>query len=643
MAETLPYGAWRSPITSDLIVGETIGLGDILVDGRDIYWVEGRPREGGRNVLVRRVPPTSTNPGIIEDITPAPFSARSRVHEYGGGAATVEGGVVFFSNFADQRLYRQEGGLTPEPLTPEGGGWRYADGLVDAPRRRWIGVREEHGAEGRVENTLVAVEFGASGPGQVLAKGHDFYASPKLSPDGRSLAWLTWDHPNMPWVASQLWLARIGADGSLATPHLVVGGAVESIFQPQWSPDGVLHFVSDRTGWWNLYRCDPGAGGVRPLCPREAEFGQAQWAFGQSTYAFLSAKHLVCAYQEAGRSHLARLDIAAGQLVPLELLPYSEFGAIRVAGDHIICRAGSPADPPSIVAIDPATGAVEVLRQSAPAVADDALRRYFSVPRHIAFATEGGLTAHANYYPPTNPDFAPPQAETPPLVVKCHGGPTASASSVLSLGIQYWTSRGIAVIDVDYGGSTGYGRAYRERLKGAWGVVDVDDCVNAARHVIAAGLADGERCVITGGSAGGYTVLAALACRDLFKGGASYYGVSDVAALARDTHKFESRYLDWLIGPYPEEAGLYRDRSPLTHADRLRRPVIFFQGADDRVVPPNQTEMMVDALRRQGIPTGYLLFAGEGHGFRRAENIKRALDAELYFYATLIFRTRLGF
>jgi dipeptidyl aminopeptidase/acylaminoacyl peptidase len=634
--ETLPYGAWRSPITSDLIVGETIGLGDILVDGGEIYWIEGRPRESGRNVLVHRGPG-----GTTEDITPAPFSARSRVHEYGGGAATVEGGVVFFTNFADQRLYRQVAGQAPEALTAKEAGRRYADGLFDAMRGRWIGVREEHGAGGRVDNTLVAVDLGMPGPGHVLAQGHDFYASLELSPDGRRLAWLAWDHPNMPWVGTELWLAEIAADGALAAPHLIAGGAAESIFQPQWSPDGVLHFVSDRTGWWNLYRCDLGDG-IRPLCPREAEFGQAQWVFGQSTYAFLSAQQLVCAYHEAGRSHLARLDIATGNLTRLEL-PFTEFGSIRVAGDRVICRAGSPADPPAIVAIDPANGAVEVLRRSAPAAGDDSLRRYFSVPQHLAFPTGNGLIAHANYYPPANPDYVPPPAEKPPLVVKCHGGPTSSASSVLSLGIQYWTSRGIAVLDVDYGGSTGYGRAYRERLKGAWGVVDVDDCVNAARHVIAEGLADGERAVITGGSAGGYTVLAALACRDLFKGGASHYGVSDVAALARDTHKFESRYLDWLIGPYPEQAALYRERSPLTHADRLNRPVIFFQGADDRVVPPNQTEMMVDALRRQGIPVGYLLFAGEGHGFRRAENIKRALDAELYFYATLIFRTRLGF
>ncbi len=641
--ETLPYGAWRSPITSELIVGESIGLGDILVDGADIYWIEGRPSEGGRSVLVRRAPG-----GTTEDITLAPFSVRTRVHEYGGGAATVHGGFVFFSNFADQRLYHQVGGLAPTPLTPQadpdrpGTSWRYADGLFDATRKRWIGVREEHGGAGaEVSNALVTVDLAAPGPGKILAQGHDFYASPVLSPDGGRLAWLSWDHPNMPWVGTQLWLAEIGADGLPAEPLLVAGGVAESIFQPQWSPDGVLYFVSDRTGWWNLYRHDPGSG-ARPLCPREAEFGQAQWAFGQSTYAFLSAEQLVCTYREAGRGRLARLDVATGNLAPLEL-DYTDFGQIRVAGGRIVCRAGSPVDPPTIIAVDPASGAVEILRCSAPAAADESLRRYFSAPVHLAFPTENGLTAYANYYPPANPDHLPPSGEKPPLVVKCHGGPTASASTVLSLGIQYWTSRGIAVLDVDYGGSTGYGRAYRDRLRGAWGVVDVDDCVNAARHVIAEGLADGERAVITGGSAGGYTVLAALACRDLFKGGASYYGVSDVAALARDTHKFESRYLDWLIGPYPERADLYRERSPLTHADALRRPVIFFQGADDKIVPPNQTEMMVEALRRQGIPVGYLLFAGEQHGFRRAENIKRALDAELYFYASLIFRTRLSF
>ncbi len=640
MTETLPYGAWRSPITSDLIVAAAIGLGGVLVDGGDIYWTESRPGEGGRNVLVRR-----TKDGGHEDVTPAPFNVRSRVHEYGGGSVTVHQGAVWFSNFADQRLYRLALGGTPAPLTPEAAGgasWRYADGTVDAARNRWIGVREAHGAEGRVDNAVVAVDPAQPGPGRVLAEGADFYAAPRLSPDGSRLAWIQWNHPNMPWVGTELWVAEFAEDGGLASWRKIAGGDAESVCQPLWSPDGVLYMISDRNGWWNLYRCDLAGGVVRPVCPHAAEFAGPQWVFGQSSYAFLSAGQLVCTYGEGGRTRLARLDVDTGRLLPLDL-PFSEFGSIKVAGGKIVCSAGSPAGPGAIVIIDPDTCATEVLRQSSAAAADPELQRYFSVAQQAEFPTEDGLTAFANYYAPHNPDFAAPAGERPPLVVKCHGGPTASASSSLSMGIQYWTSRGIAVIDVDYGGSTGYGRAYRERLNGAWGVVDVDDCVNAARHVAAEGLADGERAVITGGSAGGYTVLAALARRDFFKGGASHYGISDVAALARDTHKFESRYLDWLIGPYPERADLYRERSPLTYADDVTCPVIFFQGAEDRVVPPNQTEMMVEALRRRGIPCGYLLFAGEQHGFRRAENIKRALDAELYFYAELVFRTRLSF
>lgn len=639
MPETLPYGAWRSPITSDLIVAETIGLGGVLVDGADIYWTESRPSEGGRNVLVRRI-----KDGGREDVTPAPLNVRTRVHEYGGGAAVVHQGTVYFSNFWDQRLYRLAPGGTAIPLTPErteAASWRYADGVIDAGRRRWVGVREAHAAGGRVDNAVVAVDWAQPGPGRVLAEGCDFYAAPRLSPDGSRLAWIEWNHPNMPWVGTELWVADFAADGSLASRRKIAGGVAESICQPQWSPDGVLYFVSDRSGWWNLYRADAD-GAVRGLCPRDAEFAGPQWVFGQSSYAFLGPGEMVCSYGEGAGTVLARLDIATGKLMPLAL-PYRDFGSVKIAGGKIVCAAGSATGPGAIVVIDPDTGATEVLRQSSAAAADPALQRYFTTARHLEFPTEGGLTAFANYYAPHNPDFAAPAGEAPPLVVKCHGGPTASASSNLSMGIQYWASRGIAVLDVDYGGSTGYGRAYRDRLQGAWGVVDVDDCVNAARYAAAEGLADGERAVITGGSAGGYTVLAALARRDFFKGGASHYGVSDVAALARDTHKFESRYLDWLIGPYPERADLYTERSPLTYADNLSSPVIFFQGADDRIVPPNQTEMMVEALRRRGIPCGYLLFAGEQHGFRRAENIKRALDAELYFYSELVFRTRLSF
>ncbi|HTQ33291.1 MAG TPA: prolyl oligopeptidase family serine peptidase [Stellaceae bacterium] len=638
MHETLPYGAWKSPITSDLIVAETIGLGGVIVDGSDIYWTESRPGEGGRNVLVK---------SGGDDVTPAPYNVRTRVHEYGGGAATVHQGTVYFSNFADQRLYRLTAGGTPEPLTPEPDHdtrWRYADGGIDLSRRRWIGVRETHGNVTEVDNAIVAVDLAAApNPGRVLVEGSDFYAAPRLSPDGKMLAWLSWNHPNMPWVGTELWVAEIAKDGGLVHRRKVAGGEAESIAQPLWSPDGVLYLISDRNGWWNLYRCDVrGDATLRPICPYAADFCPAQWVFGQSSYAFLSAGQLVCTYAEGGRTRLARLDVDSGKLSPLTL-PYSEFGSVKTCGGKIVCGAGSPTGPGAIAVIDPDTGHAEVLRQTSVAAADPDLQRYFSAAQHHEFPTEQGQTAFANLYAPHNPDFVHPWGETPPLVVKCHGGPTSSASSSLSLGIQYWTSRGIAVLDVDYGGSTGYGRAYRDRLKGQWGVVDVDDCVNAAKYAAAEGMADAERAVITGGSAGGYTVLAALAGRDFFKGGASHYGVSDVAALARDTHKFESRYLDWLIGPYPERADLYAERSPLSHVDGLDRPVIFFQGSEDRIVPPNQTEMMVDALRGRGVPCGYLLFAGEQHGFRRAENIKRALDAELYFYSQLVFKTRLSF
>jgi dipeptidyl aminopeptidase/acylaminoacyl peptidase len=646
-----PYGSWLSPITSDLIVAESIGLGDVMLDGDDVYWIEGRPREAGRNVIVR------CSGGGREDVNPPPFNARTRVHEYGGGAAAVDRGAVYYSGFADQRLYRQDrGAAAPVPITPPpppdpsrpGLGFRYADGLIDRPRNRWIGVREEHAAGGdphQPVNTLVDIDLATGGTGRVLAQGNDFYSSPRLSPDGGRLAWLTWNHPDMPWVGTELWVAGCGPDGSLTGARRVAGGRTESVFQPEWSPDGRLHFISDRSGWWNLYRLEEDAGNavvVRPLCPMAAEFGQPQWNFGMSTYAFADADRLVCSYSQNGTERLALLDMRSLALTPFDL-PYTDFSSVRASGDRVAFRAGSPADPACIVLLHLGTGETEVLQSAMPAASKPELRRCFSVARHVEFPTEDGKTAHGFYYPPSNPDYAAPEGEKPPLVVKCHGGPTSSASGALDLRIQYWTSRGIAVLDVDYGGSTGYGREYRDRLHLRWGIVDVDDCVNGAKYLVGQGLADGARAVITGGSAGGYTTLAALTFRDFFKGGASYYGVSDASALARDTHKFESRYLDWLIGPYPAQEEVYRERSPADHADRLDRPVIFFQGDEDEIVPPNQTELMVDALRRKGIPVGYLLFTGEQHGFRRGENIKRALDAELYFYASLIFTMGLTF
>jgi dipeptidyl aminopeptidase/acylaminoacyl peptidase len=634
-ALTAPYGAWRSPITSDVIVAATIGLTDVLLDGDEVYWIEARPQEAGRNVVIRR-----DATGAISEVMPSTFNARTRVHEYGGGAVVADDSIVFASNFDDQRLYRQDGSGGSRPLTVEG--FRYADGRIDRRRRRWIGVREEHTDPNPqvVVNTLVAVDTEGSRPEQILVTGSDFYASPRISPDGSRLAWLSWNHPNMPWVGTELWVAEITADGTLKQPTKAAGGPSESIFQPEWSPNGILHFISDRSGWWNLYRTLDG--NDEPLCPMAAEFGQPQWNFGMSTYAFVSADQLICAYIEDGLGKLASLDVARRRLLPLDL-PYTDYAAVRAHGSHVVFRAGSPTTPASVVQLDLNTQQCQVLRRANELAEQPNMRGYFSAPQPIDFPTEGGLTAHALYYPPTNPHYRGPADDLPPLVVKTHGGPTASASSVLDVGIQFWTSRGIAVLDVNYGGSTGYGRAYRERLHQQWGIVDVDDCINAAKYLIAEKKVDRTRVVITGGSAGGYTTLAALTFRDFFQAGGSHYGVSDTEALVRDTHKFESRYLDWLIGPYPAQQALYRERSPIYHVERLSVPVIFFQGEEDKIVPPNQTTLMVEALQRKKIPAGYWLFAGEQHGFRQAENIKRALDAELYFYAILVFRTGLYF
>jgi dipeptidyl aminopeptidase/acylaminoacyl peptidase len=642
-----PYGSWKSPITSELIVAQSVSLADVRLDGGNIYWLEGRPQEQGRNVIVRAGAAGETP----RDLTPAPFNVRTRVHEYGGGAWLIADGAIVFSNFADGRLYRLSGDGVPQPLTPApltpARGWRFADGVIDKPRNRWIGVREDHSGDGEAVNTIAAIDLQGAGmePGRVLAQGHDFFSSPRLSPDGSKLLWLAWDHPNMPWNGTTLYLAAIGADGALASaPEVIAGGVAESIFQPEWSPDGTIVFVSDRSGWWNFYAYDAGTGDTRTLLAMEAEFGVAQWVFGMATYAFAGPDRIVCTYSTSGLGRLSLLDIKSGALTPIAL-PFTDISTVRAAGDTVAFLGGSPRIPGSVVALDLRSGQHRILKQSTGILerADLRIADYLTTVEPIEFPTRNGKTAFGLFYPPFNPDAAAPAGEKPPLLVKVHGGPTSSASSTLSLRNQFWTSRGIAVLDVNYGGSTGFGRAYRERLYGNWGVVDVEDCINGVKFLAAHGKVDENRAVITGGSAGGYTTLAALAFHDFFQGGASHYGVSDIAALARDTHKFESRYLDWLIGPYPQQEELYRERSPLFHADRLSKPVIFFQGDEDAVVPPNQTEVMVDALRRNGNRVGYFLFAGEQHGFRKAGNIQRSIDAELYFYAIEVFGTGLTF
>lgn len=624
MSETkiAPYGSWSSPITADLIVAGTIGLGQIALDGDDVYWVETRPQEKGRYVIVRR--PAD---GAIEDVTPLPFNARTLVHEYGGGSFAVRDGAVYFSNFADQRLYRQAAQAAPRPITPEAE-LRYADAIIDQPRQRLLCVREDHTVAGREAiNTIVALNLDGTGEARVLASGNDFYSSPRLSPDGAKLAWLAWNHPHMPWDGTELWLADVQADGSLANQTLIAGRADESIFQPEWSPAGMLHFVADRSGWWNLYRWRDGK--IKALCAMEAEFGLPQWVFGMSTYAFASDERIVCAYIERGFSRLAMLDTVTGELEKIEM-PYTRIDGVRATPDRAVFNAASPTEAAGIVSFDLTTRQFTTLRRSSELTIDPG---YIAIPQAIEFPTENNLTAHAFFYAPRNKDFQAPNDARPPLLVMSHGGPTAATTPILRLGIQYWTSRGISVLDVNYGGSTAYGRAYRERLKGTWGVVDVDDCVNGARYLAAQGLVDGERMAITGGSAGGYTTLCALTLRDVFKAGASHYGVSDLAALEVDTHKFESRYTHSLVAPYPEAAALYRERSPIHHTDRLTAPVIFFQGLEDKIVPPEQSELMVNALRAKGLPVAYVTFEGEQHGFRQAANIKRALDGELYFYS----------
>jgi dipeptidyl aminopeptidase/acylaminoacyl peptidase len=621
------YGSWKSPISSDLIVSGSIALTQPLLDQDNVYWVEMRPIEKGRCVVVRRQPD-----GTTTEVNSSGFNARTRVHEYGGGDYAVRQGVVYFSNFSDQRIYRCDVGAEPRPVTPEVA-MRYADYLIDKTRSRLICVREDHTLANReAVNSIVAIELnGAENVGTELASGNDFYSSPRLSPDGSQLAWLTWNHPNMPWDGTELWLGTFGEDGSLAAKECIAGGKEESIFQPEWSPTGELYFVSDRTGWWNLYRLKNN-GSVEIVHEMEAEFGMPQWGFGMSSYAFESAERIVCAYIENGLTRLGCIDTKSGKLEPVDC-PYTDIRYVRAAKGRAVMRAASPTDPAAIVEFNLEKKSFTVLRSSTSVKVD---RAYFSTPRAIEFPTEDGLTAHGFFYPPTNPDFVAPEGDRPPLLVESHGGPTAATTTALSLQIQYWTSRGIAVLDVNYGGSTGYGSAYRKRLNDKWGIVDVDDCTNGARYLVAQGEVDPKRLMITGGSAGGYTTLCALTFRNTFSAGASHFGVSDAEALAKETHKFESRYLDRMMGPYPEKQDIYKARSPINFTDRLSCPVIFFQGLEDQVVPPNQAETMVAALRKKGIPVAYLPFEGEQHGFRQAKNIKRALDGELYFYSRVL-------
>ena len=672
-----PYGSWATPITSELVVRAAAGLGGVALDGDAVWWSELRPEEGGRTQLVRWLA------GETADALPDGVNARTAVHEYGGGAWWVRDGRVWFTDWADQRLYTLDAvagpaGVAPVPLTappavPRGDRW--ADGDV-SPDGRWlVVVREQHSAPVAGEaveavNEIVVVDTTGELEPRVLVSGADFVSDPRFSPRGDQLCWLQWQHPDMPWDGTELCVAGLrwsDVGPGITRPEVVAGaptssasgvelgagaatgsgsgaGRGESVFQPRWADDGALWFVSDRTGWWNLYRWLPdasglgGSGRVEVMVEVDGEIGVPQWVFGQSRYAFLDDGNVVFAFQRDGVDHLA-VRTADGGVDDLDV-PYTSIASVEADGHHVVFVGASATAEPAVVRLrlrmrlDKAgagvLGAPELLRRPRELDLDKA---WFSVPESLSFPTTGHRTAHALFYPPTNPSVEGPDGELPPLLVLIHGGPTAAARPMLQLGTQYWTSRGFAVVDVNYGGSTGYGRAYRDQLLGNWGVVDLDDCEAAALSLADDGRVDPDRLCIRGGSAGGYTTLAVLAFRDTFAAGASHYGVADLEALAVETHKFESRYLDGLIGPYPAARDVYVERSPIHHLDGFDRPLAVFQGLEDEIVPPNQSEAIVDALRSRGVPVTYVAFEGEQHGFRQAANIRRALDGELSFYA----------
>ncbi len=622
MRTVAPYGSWASPLSLSALTEQAVRLSNPSVDGTVRYWIEGRPAEQGRAVLMRQ---QAGHPAA--EALGAEFSVRTLMHEYGGLCYDVRDGVIVFSNFDDQRLYRAEGSQAPRPITPEPPNEksiRYA-----CPKMMAGGgvvcVRERHEA-GVVTNDLVVIDATGSGEISVLASGHDFYSAPVLSPDGSRLAWVQWDHPQMPWDGTELCQARF--DGhTVSSVRVVAGGTNVSVTVPLYSPEGVLHFASDQSGWWNLYADDDGS--VVALYPASAEFAQPDWVFGNASYAFMSDGRMAAVSHHGGADHLGLLSDGIFSEVDTE---FDEIESLHPCGDALLALVGSATQPAALVEISPADGTTTTLARSRPAELDQA---QISVPEPIEFPTEGGLTAHAYFYAPKNADFVGPETELPPLLVVSHGGPTSAASPVLSFEQQFWTTRGFAVVDVDYGGSTGYGRDYRNRLKGQWGIVDVDDCVNAARYLAEQGLVDGERMAIRGWSAGGFTTLAALTFRSVFSAGASHYGVADLGSLAEDTHKFEARYLDSMVGPWPEARELYEARSPIFHVDQLATPIIVLQGLDDAIVPPAQAEMMVAALEARGIPHAYVAFPGEQHGFRQAKNIQRAAETELYFYSRI--------
>ncbi|MCL4798254.1 MAG: prolyl oligopeptidase family serine peptidase [Burkholderiales bacterium] len=659
---TLPYGEWPSPITADALAAGARSFEQIAIDGADICWVEVRPDEKGRYVVMRWSPASR-----VEEVTPPGYSARTLVNSYGGGSMAVRERLTCFVNFAaadhpdtkDQRLYRQAPGLLPVPLTSPRNA-RYADCAIDARRGLLYCVMEDSGAErhGQPVQTIVALDLEGRKLPLTIAEGTDFYASPRLSPDGRRLCWISWDYPSMPWDGTALYVAELDAAGRPAVVRQIAGAPAdgidpalnpvlqealrfsgESIVDPKWAPDGTLFFVSDRFAangdrWWNIHRL---AGDViEPVTRKAAEFAAPPWRLGGSSYGFVSRNELLCCYTEGGRWTLARVAVDTGRIIEIDT-PFSEIAHLHVGNGFAAFVGASFTRPPAIVRYDLATRTCEELRSANPNLSPEALA-CFAAPEAIAFATgrERAERAYAFYYAPNNPAARGPEGAKPPLLIFVHGGPTAAAGASVSLSIQFFTSRGFAVVDVNYRGSTGFGRAFRQRMYGSWGIVDVEDCVQAAKTLIERGDVDRYRVASRGGSSGGYTTLALATFTDLLTSAASYYGISDLEMIARETDKLEARYAELLVGPYPLAQKEFKARSPLHHASRIGCPLALFQGLDDPVVPPKQAQVLIDDLMARKLPVAYEFYPGESHGFRIKANIVRSLEEELAFYGEIM-------
>ncbi len=626
MKTTRPFGSWPSPITAASVVEGSRGLSSLSFDGDYLYWVESRPEEGGRNTIMRW-----TTGGEPEEILPAPWYARTRVQEYGGRSVLVADGTIWFSNFEDQRLYRLVPGTEPEAVTPEAD-LRYAACILDRSRNHLICVREDHRTPGEPRNTLVALPMDSVSEGEVLFDDSDFVSAPSLSPDGSRIAFTSWRHPNMPWDNTSLWSAGFDADGRLAGLTLHNDGMEESVINPQWGEDNQLYAISDRDNWWKIYRVAGDRFTLIDSGIEQAEIGGPDWVVGQNFYHLLGDGKILAQVMRGGVEHAVIINPATSSSVPLALASASIIDILPVDDRLFVINAATD-QPPALLETDLSGNTRTIIRTSNDFSLDSEWAPQYQL---VSFPTGQGATAHGIYLPPTNPGVRAPEGDAPPLIVSVHGGPTAVSTPAFRLSQLYWTSRGFAVLDLNYRGSTGFGRDYRRSLYGQWGIADVEDAVAGATWLAEKGLADSDRLIIRGGSAGGYTTLAAHAFHDVFAAGASYYGVSDLEALAKDTHKFESRYLDQVIGPYPERRDLYVERSPIHHLAGFSAPLLLLQGLDDPVVPPNQSEMIFKALKSRGIPTAYLAFEGESHGFRKAQNQIRSLQAELYFYARVL-------